>query len=361
MEQCFKDCRAMDRRLVDLEQRPPLGAHQRSSLESLKLSRDSADSIGFALASSRLSPGKNVQREAQLDIGSYLQELRDIKEVAWTAELTCNRLAEDSLNRISACEDLLRNLERTVKDSLRVREAHVAKEELIALDRRLSEKLSEACTRLGNVVRTSSDNARNLSTEVAGLARRTKSLERSFEVKRTSGGHAKLLSQTSSPNFKGLRGDDLEGLEEPVRASSAPRAKTPPKKRAVKAEEAPAKPLTPPRKAVELKKSATPPKKSTKSKALTPKRSLEPVKEPSTKRSLTPKGGRTPRSKQKKKKSPSPTHTALSPATLKSRARDDAIKEKFKKTEKRPEKRPEKTDRRSRLEQLYQKLSAKGD
>jgi hypothetical protein len=360
MEQCFKDCRALDRRLADLEQRLPLGGHQRSSLESLKLSRESADSIGYTAAPRRLSPGKNVQREAQSDTGSYLQELRDIKEIAWTAELTCNRLAEDSLNRISACEDLLRNLERTVKDTLRVRGAHVAKEELTALDKKLSEKLNEACTRLGNVVRTSSDTARTLSTEVAGLARRTRSLERSFEVKKTSG-HTKPQSQTSSPNFKGLRGDDLEVQEEPVRARSAPRAKTPPKKRTVKAKEAPAKPLTPPRKAVELEKSATPPKKSTKSKALTPKRSLEPVKEPSTKRSLTPKGGRTPRSKQKKKKSPSPTRTALSPATLKSRARDDAISEKFQKTEKRPEKRPEKTDRRSRLEQLYQKLSAKSD
>lgn len=390
MEQCFQDCRALDRRLSETEQFSSFG-HQRSSLESLKLPRSGAPD------------------------SSFLLELREVKESAWNSELTCNRLAEDSLNRIAACERLLRDLELTVRDTLKIRDAHVAKEDLSALDRKLSEKLNEACDRLGDVVRTS---ARSLSSEVEGLARRTKSLERSVELRQASPTERQTLSFTSSPpHFEAAHFGNSDGLLEAKssgpRAKSAPRAKTPPKKRELLAKDLePAKTttpkkaskteslhkgaVTPPKKAVTPpkkvpKRSPTPPKRTSadgtskavsphqkearrsqtsrspqltskenirdsNTKAVSPRLTKDSSREPKSKRSLTPKKTRTPRMK-KQKKSPSPTYQTHSPTTLKSKARDDAIKDKFKTTEKRPGQ----SDRRSRLEQLYQKLSAKSD
>mmetsp|Transcript_10793 Transcript_10793/g.21123 ORF Transcript_10793/g.21123 Transcript_10793/m.21123 type:complete len:531 (-) Transcript_10793:1539-3131(-) len=359
MEQCFQDCRALERRIAEVESRSSFG-FQRNSLESLKLSKGGHD-------------------------GNLMQELKECKESAWNSELTCNRLAEDSLNRIAACERLLRDLEFTVRDNLRGREVSVAKEELDALDRKLSEKLSDACNRLGDVVRASTDTARNLSTEVLSLERRTKSLERSVEMKRSlSQSNRQTMSFSSSPTFEP---DVIEEIVKPERARSAPRAKTPPKKRTSltkeleraqpkpdpvrkvsppqfsKKQEEPKKSTTPPKKAVAPQKSPTPPKRSytedkqakptssRSSKPVSPRLNKETSKERVSKKSLTPKKARTPRSKQRRK-SPSPTFQTLSPSTLKSKARDDAIKDKFKKTDK-------KSKRRDRLEQLYQKLSAK--
>lgn len=187
LDRCHQDYNALDRRLSELELR---SGGQRQSMDSLKMSRDTLDF-------------------------NCITELRDLQERAWNSEIACKRLADNSLTRISACERMLRDLEIVVKDALRVRETSSTAEELGVLDKKLSQKLNEACDRLGAVAKAKSFADRECSVEGEGLEMATISLEHSPEVRRAGPISQQTMSFASSPTFEAAQiGQTEESTEQ---------------------------------------------------------------------------------------------------------------------------------------------------
>jgi hypothetical protein len=241
------------------------------------------------------------------------QELHDINETAWNAEKTCNRLAEDVLNRVMLAEEDVRELKKQSKGVSFERIAERDRDEsprrlenYEAVEKKLTNMVTSAVDRVTDLVKEYMESHRDLQKNLRSLTDRVKVLE-----DRKKPPVPIISSQTPPKSPKSIMKTTLSPrFIEPEKNSVVDKAFKDLETLGMSKDERP---------------SSAPPRK--RSKSLSIDRSSGSIKN----RSLTPRSKSPTRAESPHRKGSLKSTRPLSPnTTLKSKAMEATIKEKLK-------------------------------